>query len=189
MSSAPTINAIRRTWGSRFVRSSFRSSSCTPHASGVRRVDRCGCLLPVVWSRWVQPATVREMDVRPGGRARFGHGFRRRHPCSRIASTTSRSFQSRDLRAGSRVRRPDNDPARFRVTILVPREQADGKTGVDRCGASPHPTVHQRNATIGFGALSSLGLQTISKLASPSSESSELPPADEILAAGTGQPV
>jgi len=55
----------------------------------------------------------------------------------------------------------DDDPARFRVTITLD-EQADGKTVLTL--RQLHPTVGQRDASIGFGAVE-LGLQTMDKLA------------------------
>jgi uncharacterized protein YndB with AHSA1/START domain len=55
----------------------------------------------------------------------------------------------------------DDDPARFRVTITLD-EQADGKTVLTL--RQLHPTVEQRDAKIGFGAVE-LGLQTMQKLA------------------------
>ena len=55
----------------------------------------------------------------------------------------------------------DDDPARFRVTIVLD-EQADGKTVLTL--RQLHPTVEQRDAGIGFGAVE-LGLQTLRKLA------------------------
>jgi len=55
----------------------------------------------------------------------------------------------------------DDDPARFRVTITLD-EQADGKTVLTL--RQLHPTVEQRAAVIGFGAVE-LGLQTMQKLA------------------------
>lgn len=55
----------------------------------------------------------------------------------------------------------DDDPARFRVTIILD-EQANGKTVLTL--RQLHPTVEQRDATIGFGAVE-LALQTIQKLA------------------------
>ena len=58
----------------------------------------------------------------------------------------------------------DDDPARFRVTIVLD-EQADGKTVLTL--RQLHPTVEQRDAGIGFGAVE-LGLQTMQKLAAPS---------------------
>ena len=55
----------------------------------------------------------------------------------------------------------DDDPARFRVTLTFD-EQADGKTVLTL--RQLHPTVEQRDAGIGFGAVE-LGLQTLQKLA------------------------
>ncbi len=55
----------------------------------------------------------------------------------------------------------DDDPTRFRVTIVLD-EQADGKTALTL--RQLHPTVEQRDAGIGFGAVE-LGLQTMQKLA------------------------
>jgi uncharacterized protein YndB with AHSA1/START domain len=55
----------------------------------------------------------------------------------------------------------DDDPARFRVTITLD-EQADGKTVLTL--RQLHPTVEQRDAGIGLGAVE-LGLQTMDKLA------------------------
>ena len=55
----------------------------------------------------------------------------------------------------------DDDPTRFRVTITLD-EQADGKTVLTL--RQLHPTVEQRTAGIGFGAVE-LGLQTMDKLA------------------------
>jgi uncharacterized protein YndB with AHSA1/START domain len=55
----------------------------------------------------------------------------------------------------------DDDPTRFRVTITLD-EQDDGKTVLTL--RQLHPTVEQRNAGIGFGAVE-LGLQTMQKLA------------------------
>ncbi len=113
--------------------------------------------------QWFGPdgftCVVHEMDVRPGGRARFdmtsGDGtlFTNRFdyldvvPAERLV-----------LDHGSDV---DDDPARFRVTITLD-EQADGKTVLTL--RQLHPTVEQRAAGIGFGAVE-LGLQTLQKLA------------------------
>ena len=55
----------------------------------------------------------------------------------------------------------DDDPTRFRVTIVLD-QQADGKTVLTL--RQLHPTVEQRIAGIGFGAVE-LGLQTMQKLA------------------------
>src|SRR2546423_1627111 len=75
-----------------------------------------------------------------------------RRPCSPIASTTSRSFQAKGW---SWIMAPTpTKTARFRVTITLD-EQADGKTVLTL--RQLHPTVEQRDATIGFGAVE-LGL-------------------------------
>ena len=55
----------------------------------------------------------------------------------------------------------DDDPGCFRVTITLD-EQADGKTVLTL--RQLHPSVEQRAAGIGFGAVE-LGLQTLDKLA------------------------
>lgn len=54
----------------------------------------------------------------------------------------------------------DNDPTRFRVTVTF-ESQANGKTVVTL--RQLHPTVEQRRAGIGFGAVE-LGYQTLDKL-------------------------
>lgn len=102
---------------------------------------------------------VREMDVRPGGRA-----------CFDMASEDGTVFTNRFdyvevvpserlvLDHGSDV---DDDPARFRVTITLD-EQADGKTVLTL--RQLHPTAEQREEKIGLGAVE-LGLQTLQKLA------------------------
>jgi uncharacterized protein YndB with AHSA1/START domain len=113
--------------------------------------------------QWFGPdgytCTVREMDVRPGGRACFdmvsgdGTVFTNRFdyldvvPVERLV-----------LDHGSDV---DDDPARFRVTLTFDA-QADGKTVLTL--RQLHPTVERRAAGIGFGAVE-LGLQTMQKLA------------------------
>jgi len=118
---------------------------------------------PDDFCQWFGPegftCTIREMDVRPGGRARFD-----------MASGDGTMYTNRfdyleivpDVRLvmdhGSDV---DDDPARFRVTITLD-EQADGKTVLTL--RQLHPTVEQRAAVIGFGAVE-LGLQTMQKLA------------------------
>ena len=113
--------------------------------------------------QWFGPdgftCTVREMDVRPGGRARFDM-------VSRDGTVFTNRFDYLEvvpverlvLDHGSDI---DDDPARFRVTIVLD-EQADGKTVLTL--RQLHPTVEQRDAKIGFGAVE-LGLQTMQKLA------------------------
>ena len=113
--------------------------------------------------QWFGPegfsCTVREMDVRPGGRVRFdmiapnGTVFTNRFDYLEVVP--SRRLV---LDHGSDA---DDDPARFRVTITLD-EQADGKTVLTL--RQLHPTVEQRDAKLGFGAVE-LGLQTLDKLA------------------------
>jgi uncharacterized protein YndB with AHSA1/START domain len=113
--------------------------------------------------QWFGPdgftCTVREMDVRNGGRARFdmtsgdGTVFTNRFDYVEIVPSERLVMDH-----GSDT---DDDPARFRVTVSFD-EQADGKTVVTL--RQLHPTVEQRDAGIGFGAVE-LGLQTMQKLA------------------------
>lgn len=113
--------------------------------------------------QWFGPAgftcTVREMDVRPGGRARFdmtapdGTLFTNRFDYLDIVPN-----ERLVLDHGSDV---DDDPARFRVTLTFDA-QDDGKTVLTL--RQLHPTVEQRDAGIGFGAVE-LGMQTLQKLA------------------------
>ena len=113
--------------------------------------------------QWFGPdgftCTVREMDVRPGGRACFdmisggGTVFTNRFDYLEVVPVQRLVFDH-----GSDT---DDDPARFRVAIVLD-EQADGKTVLTL--RQLHPTVEQRDAKIGFGAVE-LGLQTLQKLA------------------------
>lgn len=102
---------------------------------------------------------VREMDVRPGGRARFdmitGDG-----------TVLTNRFDYVEVVPGERLvldhgSDVDDDLARFRVTITLD-EQADGKTVLTL--RQLHPSVEMRDAKVGFGAVE-LGLQTMDKLA------------------------
>ena len=106
--------------------------------------------------------TVREMDVRNGGRARFdmtsGDGTVFTNRFDYVAILPSERLV---MDHGSDT---DNDPARFRVTVSFD-EQADGKTVLTL--RQLHPTVEQRDGGIGFGAVE-LGLQTMQKLAASS---------------------
>src|SRR3954468_1469861 len=113
--------------------------------------------------QWFGPdgftCTVREMNVRPGGRACFDM-------VSGDGDVFSNRFDYLEVVPGERLvldhgSDVDDDPARFRVTITLD-EQADGKT-VLTLRQLP-PTVEQRAAVIGFGAVE-LGLQTMNKLA------------------------
>lgn len=113
--------------------------------------------------QWFGPAgytcTVREMDVRPGGRARFdmvaGDG-----------TVYTNRFDYLEVVDGQRLVMDhgpdaDDDPTRFRVTITFDA-QTDGKTVLTL--RQLHPTAEQRDAGIGFGAVE-LGMQTMAKLA------------------------
>jgi len=113
--------------------------------------------------QWFGPdgftCTVYEMDVRPGGRARFDM-------TSADGTLYTNRFEYLELVPDERLVMDhgsdvDDDPARFRVTITLD-EQADGKTVLTL--RQLHPTVEQRDAGIGFGAVE-LGLQTMQKLA------------------------
>ena len=113
--------------------------------------------------QWFGPegftCTVREMDVRPGGRACFDM-------TSGGGTVFTNRFDYLEVVPSERLvldhgPDADDDPARFRVTITLD-EQADGKTVLTL--RQLHPTVEQRDAGIGFGAVE-LGLQTMDKLA------------------------
>lgn len=113
--------------------------------------------------QWFGPdgfsCTVREMDVRPGGRARFDM-------VAPDGTNYTNRFDYLDLVPGERMvfdhgSDIDDDPTRFRVTLTFD-EQSDGKTVLTL--RQLHPTAEQRTAGIGFGAVE-LGLQTLQKLA------------------------
>jgi uncharacterized protein YndB with AHSA1/START domain len=113
--------------------------------------------------QWFGPVgftcTVREMNVRPGGRACFDMD-------APDGTVFTNRFDYLEVVAGERLvldhgSDTDDDPARFRVTITLD-EQADGKTVLTL--RQLHPTAEQRDAKIGFGAVE-LGLQTMQKLA------------------------
>ena len=113
--------------------------------------------------QWFGPdgftCTVREMDVRNGGRARFDM-------VSGDGTLYTNRFDYLEIVPGERLVMDhgsliDDDPARFRVTVTFD-EQTDGKTVLTL--RQLHPTVEQRDAGIGFGAVE-LGLQTMQKLA------------------------
>ena len=118
---------------------------------------------PDAFCQWFGPdgftCTVREMDVRPGGRACFDM-------TSGDGTVFTNRFDYLEVVPGERLvldhgSDTDDDPARFRVTITLD-EQADGKTVLTL--RQLHPTVEQREEKIGFGAVE-LGLQTLQKLA------------------------
>ena len=113
--------------------------------------------------QWFGPegfsCTVREMDVRPGGRARFDM-------TSGDGTVFTNRFDYLEVVQGERLildhgSDVDDDPARFRVTITFD-EQADGTTVLTL--QQLHPTVEQRDEKLGFGAVE-LGQQTMQKLA------------------------
>jgi uncharacterized protein YndB with AHSA1/START domain len=118
---------------------------------------------PDAFCQWFGPegftCAVREMDARPGGRARFDM-------TSGDGTVFTNRFDYLAVIPGERLvldhgSDTDDDPARFRVTITLD-EQADGKTVLTL--RQLHPTVEQRHTAIGFGAVE-LGLQTMQKLA------------------------
>src|SRR5215210_818359 len=101
--------------------------------------------------QWFGPdgftCTVREMDVRPGGRARFDM-------VSGDGTVYTNRFDYLEIVPGQRMvldhgSDADDDPDRFRVTIVLD-EQADGKTVLTL--RQLHPTVGRRAAAIDFGA-------------------------------------
>ena len=113
--------------------------------------------------QWFGPdgftCTVREMDVRVGGRARFDM-------TSGDGAVDTNRFDYLEIVPNERLVMDhgsdiDDDPARFRVTLTFD-EQADGKTVLTL--RQLHPTAEQRATGIGFGAVE-LGLQTLGKLA------------------------
>lgn len=113
--------------------------------------------------QWFGPegftCSVRDMDVRQGGRACFDM-------TSPDGTVYTNRFDYLEVVPGERLvldhgSDVDDDPARFRVTITFDA-QADGQTVLTL--RQLHPTVEQRDATIGFGAVE-LGLQTMDKLA------------------------
>ena len=118
---------------------------------------------PDAFCQWFGPdgftCTVRQMDVRPGGRASFdmvapdGTIYTNRFDYLEVVPDVRIVFDH-----GSDV---DDDPMRFRVTLTFD-EQSDGKTVLTL--RQLHPTAERRNAVIGFGAVE-LGLQTMQKLA------------------------
>jgi uncharacterized protein YndB with AHSA1/START domain len=113
--------------------------------------------------QWFGPAGFKidtlEIDIREGGRWRFiytgpdGTRWNNRKVYTRIDPP-----KLIELEHGADK---DNDPGRFRVIITFD-EQSDGKTVVTM--RQLHPTVEQRAAGIGFGAVE-FGYQTLDKLA------------------------
>ena len=118
---------------------------------------------PDAFCQWFGPdgfdCIVREMDVRVGGRACFDM-------TSADGILYTNRFEYLEIVPNERLvvdhgSDVDDDPTRFRMTVLFD-EQSDGKTVLTL--RQLHPTVEQRNAGIGFGAVE-LGLQTMGKLA------------------------
>jgi uncharacterized protein YndB with AHSA1/START domain len=118
---------------------------------------------PEAFCQWFGPdgftCTVREMDVRPGGRARFDMA-------APGGTVHTNRFDYLEVVPAERLvldhgSDTDDDPARFRVTITFD-EQADGKTVLTL--RQLHPTAELRDQKVGFGAVE-LGLQTLQKLA------------------------
>ena len=126
----------------------------------------------LVFRAWTEPArivqwfgprgfscTTHEIDIRVGGRWRFdmlaptGQLYPNRMVFLEIDAPKKLVFDH-----GTDV---DDDPGRFRVTVTFD-EQSNGKTVVTL--RQLHPTVAQREAGIGFGAVE-LGQQTLDKLA------------------------
>lgn len=125
----------------------------------------------VAYSAWTDPSrfaawfgpdgyscVVHEMDVRVGGRAAFdmtgadGTVYTNRFEYLEVLPDRRLVFDH-----GSDV---DDDPGRFRVTVTFD-QQSNGKSVVTL--RQIHPSVEQREAVIGFGAVE-LGLQTLRKL-------------------------
>ncbi len=118
---------------------------------------------PDAFCQWFGPegftCTLREMDVRPGGRARFDM-------TAADGTTYTNRFDYLEVVPGERLvldhgSDTDDDPGRFRVTVTLDT-QGDGKTVLTL--RQLHPTAEQRRGAIGFGAVE-LGLQTMAKLA------------------------
>ncbi len=118
---------------------------------------------PDAFCQWFGPAgftcTVRLMDVRPGGQARFdmvapdGTVYTNRFDYLEVVPSARLVMDH-----GSDV---DDAPDRFRVTVTFD-SQADGKTVLTL--RQLHPTAERRAEVIGFGAVE-LGMQTMAKLA------------------------
>jgi uncharacterized protein YndB with AHSA1/START domain len=114
-------------------------------------------------TRWFSPEGFQnetlEIDIRPGGRWRFvyvapdGTRYENRMVFLRVEAP-----RLLEIEHGSDI---DDDPARFRVTVTFDA-QSNGKTVLTL--RQLHPTVEQRNAKIGFGAVE-IGFTTLDKLA------------------------
>lgn len=102
--------------------------------------------------------TVHEMDVRPGGRARFDM-------VAPDGTIYTNRFDYLEVTPDSRLvldhgADADDDPDRFSVTVTFD-EQDDGTTVLTL--RQLHPSPEQRDAKLAFGAVE-LGLQTLAKL-------------------------
>lgn len=118
---------------------------------------------PELFAQWFGPhgysTTVHEMNAQVGNIARFDMTFTDGTVYdNRFSYMECVPHQKIVLEHGSDV---DNDPNRFLVTLTFDA-QSDGKTVMTL--RQLHPTVEQREAVIGFGAVE-LGLQTLQKLA------------------------
>ncbi len=114
-------------------------------------------------TQWFSPAGFQnetlEIDIRPGGRWRFiyvapdGTRYENRMVFLRIEAP-----RLIEIDHGSDI---DDDPKRFRVTVTFDA-QSNVKTVLTL--RQLHPTVEQRRAGIGFGAVE-IGFTTLDKLA------------------------
>ena len=113
-------------------------------------------------TRWFGPAgfttETLEIDIREGGRWRFvytgpdGTRYENRMVFLRVEAP-----RLLEIEHGHDI---DDDPSRFRVTVTFD-EQSNGKTVLTM--RQLHPTVEQRNAGIGFGAVE-IGFTTLDNL-------------------------
>lgn len=115
------------------------------------------------FAKWFGPrgfsTTIREADVRVGGRLRFDM----RAPDGKVWDNriVFLEIESPARLVYDHGADKDDDPGRFRVTVTF-EEQSDKKTVVTM--RQLHPTKEQRAIGIGFGAVE-LGYQTLDKLA------------------------
>ncbi|MGE0698316.1 MAG: SRPBCC domain-containing protein [Hyphomicrobiaceae bacterium] len=112
--------------------------------------------------RWFGPdgfqLETADIDIRPGGMWRFG-----------LTAPDGTAYDNRIVFIAVEPtlivfeHGPDQDeaPERFRVTVTLDA-QDDGRTVLTL--RQLHPTIEQRDATVGFGAVE-LGYQTLDKLA------------------------
>ncbi len=115
------------------------------------------------FAKWFGPrgcvTTVREADIRVGGRLRFDM----RAPDGTVYDNRIEflEIEPPSLLVFDHGSDKDDDPGRFRVTLTFD-EQGAQKTVLTL--RQLHPTAEQRARTIGFGAVE-LGYQTLDKLA------------------------